>query len=78
MPSEVAFAVPLVKNGEEMPQIILDLRTSKVLSKWKSVTILYDSTLGMFTSLTPIPLKFTYNNVALDFIYIYKTLSSRS
>ncbi|XP_017778842.1 PREDICTED: glutamate receptor ionotropic, delta-2 [Nicrophorus vespilloides] len=44
MPVKEAFTVPLLKLGEELPQLLLDIRTSKIL-EWPSAIILYDSIL---------------------------------
>lgn len=36
----------MVNIGEELPQILLDIRSSQVVN-WKSAVILYDNTFGM-------------------------------
>lgn len=37
--------IPLIKMGEELPQIILDIRTSRAIN-WKTATLVYDSIFG--------------------------------
>lgn len=49
LPSNSAITIPLTKMGEEMPQLILDLRTAGVYN-WKSAVIIYDQTLGNLRS----------------------------
>ncbi|XP_018576793.1 ionotropic receptor 93a isoform X2 [Anoplophora glabripennis] len=44
LPSNKAITIPLIKKGEEMPQLILDLRSAGIYN-WKSVVIIYDRTL---------------------------------
>ncbi|CAH0399911.1 unnamed protein product [Chilo suppressalis] len=45
LPTDSAITVTYVDPGEELPQIILDMRTSKAF-KWKSAVILHDDTLS--------------------------------
>lgn len=45
LPPNEAVTVPILKNGEELPQVLLDFRTAQIY-KWKSALILYDSTLS--------------------------------
>ncbi|XP_022920713.2 ionotropic receptor 93a isoform X1 [Onthophagus taurus] len=57
LPQDLAFTIPLIMQGQELPQIILDLRSNKAYN-WNSVTVLYDLTLSrdmitrVLTSLT--------------------------
>ncbi|KAB0802205.1 hypothetical protein PPYR_04391 [Photinus pyralis] len=44
LPLGEAIVTPMLKNGEELPQLVLDLRTVNAY-RWKSVIILYDYTL---------------------------------
>ncbi|KAK4883102.1 hypothetical protein RN001_006421 [Aquatica leii] len=44
LPQNEAITVPLIEKGEEMPQIILDLRVAAAY-KWDTVIVLYDYTL---------------------------------
>lgn len=48
LPTDQAVTVPLITAGEEMPQIVLDLRTFNAY-RWKSAVIIYDETLGLYT-----------------------------
>ncbi|XP_045461376.1 ionotropic receptor 93a isoform X1 [Harmonia axyridis] len=45
LPAGKAINIPLTKLGEEMSQILLDLRTSTIF-KWKSVVLIYDSSMA--------------------------------
>lgn len=45
------FQIPILNVGEELPQILLDIRSSQVVS-WKSAVILYDSIFGTIFNLT--------------------------
>ncbi|CAH0552900.1 unnamed protein product [Brassicogethes aeneus] len=45
LPAVEAITIPIIKTGEEMPQILLDLRTSKIY-KWKSSIIIYDDSIS--------------------------------
>lgn len=45
LPIDQAVTVPLITIGEELPQIVLDLRTFSAY-QWKSAVIIYDKTLG--------------------------------
>lgn len=47
LPNSKAITIPLVKIGEEMPQLILDLRSARIYN-WKSAVIIYDRTLGKY------------------------------
>lgn len=47
LPPEQAVTVPIITRGEELPQILLDLRTAKIYN-WKSAVVLYDNTLSNF------------------------------
>lgn len=40
------FQIPILNIGEELPQILLDIRSSQVVN-WKSAVIVYDSIFGM-------------------------------
>ncbi|KAJ8957247.1 hypothetical protein NQ318_007811 [Aromia moschata] len=44
LPRDRAITIPLIKRGDDVPQLILDLRTFGIY-KWKSVVIIYDNTL---------------------------------
>ncbi|KAJ8961600.1 hypothetical protein NQ314_005917, partial [Rhamnusium bicolor] len=44
LPGSRAITIPLIKRGEEMPQLILDFRSAGIYN-WKSVVIIYDKTL---------------------------------
>ncbi|GLV41761.1 Ionotropic receptor 93a [Carabus blaptoides fortunei] len=44
LPSDLAITVPLLKNGEELPQLLLDLRSRNAYD-WNSAIILHDETL---------------------------------
>ncbi|KAF5301510.1 hypothetical protein FQR65_LT08813 [Abscondita terminalis] len=44
LPQDEAITVPLINNGEEMPQVVLDLRVASAY-KWDNVVVLYDYTL---------------------------------
>ncbi|KAK5650424.1 hypothetical protein RI129_001453 [Pyrocoelia pectoralis] len=44
LPEGEAITIPMLQNGQELPQLILDLRTVNAY-KWKTVIILYDYTL---------------------------------
>lgn len=41
------YQIPLIEMGEELPQIILDIRTSKAIN-WKTAIVVYDSIFGKF------------------------------
>lgn len=45
LPSDKAITIPLISRGEELPQILLDLRSSNVYT-WKTAVVLYDDTLS--------------------------------
>ncbi|RZC40297.1 glutamate receptor ionotropic, delta-2, partial [Asbolus verrucosus] len=45
LPPDQAVTVPLITRGEELPQLLLDLRTAKTYN-WNSAVILYDDTLS--------------------------------
>lgn len=45
LPTNVAITVTYADPGEELPQLILDLRTMNAF-KWKSAVILHDDTLS--------------------------------
>nr|QBB73018.1 ionotropic receptor [Protaetia brevitarsis] len=45
LPVDKAFTIPMTVRGEELPQIIFDLRSRKAYD-WKSVILLYDDSLG--------------------------------
>lgn len=47
LPQNQAVTVPLVTNGQEMPQMLLDLRSANAYN-WKSAVVFYDSTLGTY------------------------------
>lgn len=47
LPSNAAITVTFSKPGEELPQIILDLRAEKAFN-WKSAILLHDDTLSMY------------------------------
>lgn len=47
LPTDQALTVPLIIPGEEMPQIVLDMRTFNAYL-WKSAVIIYDETLGLY------------------------------
>lgn len=46
LPTDRAFTIPMTVRGEELPQILLDLRSAKAYD-WKSVILLYDDSLGI-------------------------------
>lgn len=46
LPPPAALAIPLLDPGQELPQLVLDMRTAKVFD-WKSVVIIHDDTLSM-------------------------------
>ncbi|KAJ6638184.1 Ionotropic receptor 93a [Pseudolycoriella hygida] len=43
LPSNEAIMIPLIKIGDELPQILLDIRSSQIVN-WKSAIIVYDNT----------------------------------
>ncbi|KAK9880274.1 hypothetical protein WA026_010147 [Henosepilachna vigintioctopunctata] len=45
LPTGKAISIPLLENGQEIPQLLLDLRTSGTL-KWNSLILLHDSSIG--------------------------------
>ncbi|XP_063930697.1 ionotropic receptor 93a [Zophobas morio] len=45
LPPDKAITVPLITKGEELPQLLLDLRTTKIYN-WKSAVVVYDDTLS--------------------------------
>nr|WPO56527.1 ionotropic receptor [Leucinodes orbonalis] len=45
LPSDAAITVTYVEPGQELPQILLDMRTKRAF-KWKSAIILHDDTLS--------------------------------
>ncbi|XP_015840718.1 ionotropic receptor 93a isoform X1 [Tribolium castaneum] len=45
LPPDEAITVPLITRGEELPQLLLDLRTRQTYN-WNSAFILYDDTLS--------------------------------
>lgn len=46
LPPTQGYTIPTVIRGEELPQILLDLRSIKAYD-WKSVVMLYDDSLGI-------------------------------
>ncbi|KAG5884877.1 hypothetical protein JTB14_025041 [Gonioctena quinquepunctata] len=44
LPKDEAMTVPLIVRGQELPQLLLDLRIAGVYD-WKSVVIIYDATI---------------------------------
>lgn len=46
LPQDEAITVPMIKTGEEMPQIVLDLRVISAYT-WNSAVVLFDHTLGI-------------------------------
>lgn len=47
LPTNIAITVTYADPGEELPQLILDLRTMNAF-KWKSAVILHDDTLSKY------------------------------
>lgn len=47
LPPSEALTVPIIKLGEEIPQLILDVRTVEAY-RWTSVIVLYDDTLSNY------------------------------
>uniref|UniRef100_A0A6P7FIH8 Ionotropic receptor 93a isoform X2 n=1 Tax=Diabrotica virgifera virgifera TaxID=50390 RepID=A0A6P7FIH8_DIAVI len=45
LPPNTAMTIPLITSGEELPQIILDLRESNIYV-WKTLVVIYDSTVN--------------------------------
>lgn len=45
--------IPILSIGEELPQILLDIRSSQMVN-WKSAVIVYDSIFGMTFMYTPV------------------------
>ncbi|XP_044760958.1 ionotropic receptor 93a [Coccinella septempunctata] len=45
LPMGKAISIPLTKVGEELPQLLLDLRTSSIF-KWRSVVLIHDDSLN--------------------------------
>ncbi|XP_057661062.1 ionotropic receptor 93a [Diorhabda carinulata] len=45
LPSETAITIPLISIGEELPQIMLDLRSAGVYT-WKTLVMIYDTTVS--------------------------------
>lgn len=45
LPQDKAVTVPMIEKGQELPQLVLDLRTVNAY-QWKSTVIIYDMTLG--------------------------------
>ncbi|XP_074038952.1 ionotropic receptor 93a isoform X3 [Leptinotarsa decemlineata] len=45
LPTDTSLTVPLIGRGQELPQLLLDLRIAGVF-EWKSVVIIYDTTLN--------------------------------
>lgn len=44
MPRERAVSIPVTRAGEELPQVLLDLRSARAYS-WKEAIVLYDGTM---------------------------------
>ncbi|CAG9864021.1 unnamed protein product [Phyllotreta striolata] len=44
LPSDTAITIPLVDKGQELPQMLLDLRSEGIYN-WKTLVIIYDATL---------------------------------
>lgn len=47
LPSALAITIPIVAVGQELAQILLDVRTSNAIG-WKSAVLLYDESFGQF------------------------------
>jgi len=45
LPVSTAITVPMSENGGDLPQMILDLKTSRTIT-WKYVTVLHDFSIG--------------------------------
>ncbi|XP_025829003.1 ionotropic receptor 93a isoform X2 [Agrilus planipennis] len=81
LPSDRAVVVPLVDNGREVPQMILDLRVVKSY-KWQSITMIYDRSLGrdlvekVVKSLTPQSTsKFQDNGASVSLVSLFSNTS---
>nr|ARN17849.1 ionotropic receptor 3 [Cephus cinctus] len=48
LPENGGISIPMMQPGEELPQILLDLRMSKALN-WKKINVLHDQILGKDT-----------------------------
>lgn len=46
LPTNEAIMIPILKTGEELPQVLLDMKAMQAFN-WKSATILHDETLGI-------------------------------
>lgn len=45
LPPPGAVAIPLMDPGQELPQLVLDMRTGKIFD-WKSAVIIHDDSLS--------------------------------
>lgn len=47
LPADEALMIPIIALGQELPQILLDVRAAQAVN-WKSSVLLYDETFGGF------------------------------
>lgn len=57
LPSHSAITATFADPGEELPQLLLDLRTSNAF-QWKSAIILHDDTLSEFLNIASLLLNY--------------------
>ncbi|XP_024083704.1 ionotropic receptor 93a isoform X2 [Cimex lectularius] len=74
LPAHVGLTLPLHRVGKEISQILLDLRSQKILD-WRNTAVIYDDTINedivteILKVLTqPIPLSTSYNSIAKYFL----------